>query len=245
MVRRRIGSLLVTIGLVFMAWPVVTWLYGLYWQARLDREFASARKLPSLLSPAVVYASTPPVNAPTPPRKDVVRTPPKAVKPTRTPPVTKLIVRKTAVKKSVRRTAAVRRGAAVARLRIQRIGLNAVVVEGIDRYALRRGPGRLPKTGMPGEWRNCAIAAHRDGWFQRLPEVRVGDAIWVETPEAVYKYAVREKRVVTPDRSDLLEQGLNPVLTLITCTGPGYPRSRYRLLVFCDLRAEYPQLSAD
>ena len=111
-----------------------------------------------------------------------------------------------------------------------------MVIEGVDGVALRRGPGHLPTTGLPGERRNCAIAAHRDGWFQRLPEVRVGDAVHVQTMEGAYEYVVGEKKVVTPDRSDLLNRGRKPYLTLITCTGPGYPRSAYRLLVFCKLR---------
>jgi sortase A len=130
----------------------------------------------------------------------------------------------------------VRPGEALARLRIGRIGLDAIVVEGVSRVALRQGPGRLPTTGFPGENRNCAIAAHRDGWFRRLPDVRAGDPVWVETPGRRYEYVVEEKRVVTPDRGDLLRRGPNPVLTLITCTGPGYPRSTHRLLVFCRLR---------
>src|SRR5207248_769881 len=55
-----------------------------------------------------------------------------------------------------------------ARLRIERIGLQVFVVEGIDAAALRRGPGHLPGTVGPGESGNCGIASHRDGWFARL-----------------------------------------------------------------------------
>ena len=55
-------------------------------------------------------------------------------------------------------------------------------------------------------------------------------------PNQTYTYTVWKKRVVDPNRTDLLDQGPSPVLTLITCTGPGYPHSRYRLLVFCRLQ---------
>ncbi len=129
-----------------------------------------------------------------------------------------------------------------ARLAIQPIGLDVMVVDGIDAVSLRRGPGHLPESGRPGESRNCAIAAHRDGWFARLEGVQVGDPVWIETPECGYAYAVDEVQVVTPDRTDLLQTGSYPTLTLITCTGPGYPTSTHRLLVHCGLRGTCPKL---
>ncbi|MES2459330.1 MAG: sortase, partial [Armatimonadota bacterium] len=77
--------------------------------------------------------------------------------------------------------------------------------------------------------------------FQRLHDVHEGDPIWLETRDSLFKYTVSLKKVVTPNRGDLLNQGKRPVLTLITCTGPGYPRSKYRLLVFCRLSGTYPR----
>lgn len=128
-----------------------------------------------------------------------------------------------------------------ARLKIERIGLDAMVVEGIDGVSLRRGPGHLPDTCDPGDSGNCAIAAHRDGWFRRLEELHQGDLVEVVTPDCQYAYVVDERRVVEPERGDLLKTGDYPTLTLITCTGPGYPHSTQRLLVFCKLKA-YQQL---
>lgn len=211
--RRRViallGPILVTTGLAVMSWPVVTWVYGLYWQERLARSFPQET---AVSVQATVAAPLPTVvqNAP------VKRSKPRKQTPSKPKPL--------------------RAGEAFARLRIGRIGLSAIVVEGADRLSLRKGPGHLSQTGRPGERRNCAIAAHRDAWFERLHEVRPGDTVWVESTASQYEYVVAETRVVTPDRGDLLNRGAVPVLTLITCTGPGYPRSRYRLLVFCNLR---------
>jgi sortase A len=129
----------------------------------------------------------------------------------------------------------------VARLRIARIGLDAIVVDDVDAASLRRGPGHLPETCLPGESGNCAIAAHRDGWFSRLPELRPGDLVRLNTPDCGYQYRVVEKRVVEPRRTDLLAPRGYPTLTLITCTGPRQPRSLYRLLVFCRLQAVRPE----
>jgi LPXTG-site transpeptidase (sortase) family protein len=129
-----------------------------------------------------------------------------------------------------------------ARLRIPRIGLDAIVVDDVDAASLRRGPGHLPETSLPGERGNCAVAAHRDAWFARLPELRPGDLVRLNTPDGGYEYRVVEKRVVEPHRTDLLAPRRYPALTLITCTGPRQPRSRYRLLVFCRLKAVRPEL---
>lgn len=129
-----------------------------------------------------------------------------------------------------------------ARLQIPRIDMDVVVVEGIDEVALRQGPGHLPSTGRPGESGNCAIAGHRDGWFARLDEVQPGDGLSIDTGDCLYEYAVDEKQVVQPDRGDLLRTtGSYPTLTLITCTGPGYPRSSQRLLVFARLQSVRPR----
>lgn len=128
----------------------------------------------------------------------------------------------------------------VARIVIDRIGLDTIAVEGVDDVSLRRGPGHLPKSGYPGESRNCAIAAHRDGWFIKLPSVQVGDVVYVETETTAFEYVIEEKRVATPDRTDLLETGSYPTLTLITCTGPRVPLSTHRLLVFCRLQSVRP-----
>ena len=224
MMVRRLGSLLVVVGLILAAWPALTWAYGFYWQQRLSRSFPEpvfSERVTEEAAPAPgrgVVAVSASLSAPSGPRLRPRIAPPKPTKP---PEPLRVVARP---------------GEAFARLRIRRIGLDAMVVEGVDGAALRRGPGHLRDTGLPGESRNCAIAAHRDGWFRRLPELRAGDPVLVERPGALYRYVVQNKRVVTPDRSDLLRRGPKPVLTLITCTGPGYPRSAYRLLVFCRLQ---------
>lgn len=169
---------------------------------------------------------------------DFVRSPSLTPPPVKTiPTLTQVAMAKNVAPKRLPRP---KPGKPLARLSIKRIGLDAIVVEGTDKVSLRRGPGHLRETGIPGESRNCAFAAHRDGWFLRLPEVRRGDVVSVETQQGRYLYTVGEKKVVTPDRVDLLDQGPRPALTLITCTGPGYPRSKLRLLVFCSLKSVYP-----
>jgi sortase A len=209
--RRHLGILLIAAGLVVMAWPVVTWAYGIYWQERLASDL---QRIHTEALPGETAA-----------------------------PVTSAVLQQ-AVPRSARSTAAVANGSAFVRLWIKRIDLDALVVEGDDSLSLRRGPGHLPATGYPGENRNCVIAAHRDGWFRRLHEVKTGDPVWLESRDHLFKYTVEDKQIVLPNRADLLDQGTNPILTLVTCTGANYPHSKYRLLVFCRLQGIYPRNEA-
>ena len=84
-----------------------------------------------------------------------------------------------------------RRGQPIGRLRIPRIGIDFVVVQGTDGTSLRRGPGHYPDTPMPGRRGTVAIAGHRTTWlapFRGLDRMRNGDPIVVETPYGRFLY---------------------------------------------------------
>jgi sortase (surface protein transpeptidase) len=84
-------------------------------------------------------------------------------------------------------------GAAVARLRIPRIGLDAVVVRGTRPDDLERAPGLLDTTALPGERGTVAIAGHRTTYgapFRHLDRLRRGDRLTVAMPYATLRYAV-------------------------------------------------------
>lgn len=69
------------------------------------------------------------------------------------------------------------------------------------------GIGHYPGTSMPGEAGNFAVAAHRTTWgkpFNRIAELRVGDAIVVETADGWYTYRFRTLEYVRPDQVDVL-----------------------------------------
>ena len=254
--RRHLGTLLVAIGIATTASPIAMWGYGLYWQKRMADDFD---RLPSvalhpinkppksvakvLNSKALIQpqktASARIKNMPKPLRRALktINNPPTAPTALEPQPIFSAPIGTVPASRLPRPDP----GEPFARLSIKRIGLDAIVVEGTDRISLRRGPGHLPNTGIPGESRNCAFAAHRDGWFLRLPEVRSGDAVTVDTKQGRYIYTVGSRQVVNPNRVDLLDQGPRPVLTLITCTGSGYPHSKQRLLVFCSLKTAYPR----
>lgn len=109
------------------------------------------------------------------------------------------------------------RGRAVARLRIPRVGLDVVVAEGTDPATLRRGPGHLEGSALPGESDNCIIAGHRDGPFRSLGDLRVGDRVEVSGEMESGVYRVESIEVVDQSETDSLDPTDEAVLTLITC----------------------------
>ena len=108
------------------------------------------------------------------------------------------------------------RGASVARLTIPRIGLDEIVVEGVEDRQLNAGPGHLPGTPLPGFKGNSVISAHRDRHFRDLDEVKIGDVVETQSRYATVKWVVKEIRVVGSGAPALFSSD-EPVLTLTTC----------------------------
>jgi sortase A len=133
------------------------------------------------------------------------------------------------------------RGDAVAIIKIPRIHLNMVVVEGTDTLALEKGPGHYTGTAYP--WQNhgrVAIAGHRTTYlhpFYSLDALRKGDPIVLLTEYGTFRYEVTRTYVtlpdgVLPDGSYVLDQTKDPTLALTTCN-PRYSASQ-RLIVIAD-----------
>jgi sortase A len=102
-------------------------------------------------------------------------------------------------------------------LRISKIHLEVPVFDGTDELTLNHAVGRIAGTARPGEPGNIGIAGHRDGFFRGLKDVRVGDAIELETPAATDTYLVERIRVVAPEDVSVLQPRSVPSLTLVTC----------------------------
>jgi LPXTG-site transpeptidase (sortase) family protein len=109
------------------------------------------------------------------------------------------------------------RGAAIAALSIPRVELSAVVLHGSDEQTLRRGPGHLEGTAMPGHVGNVVIAGHRDSFFRPLRKIRLGDDLFLDTPHGRLQYRVTWLRVVQPRDLSVIAPTDEEVLTLITC----------------------------
>jgi sortase A len=113
-------------------------------------------------------------------------------------------------------------GAAIGEVRIDRIGMRAVISQGESDAVLRVGAGHLADTPWPGQPGNVVIAGHRDTIFRPLRKVREGDLVDVTTETTIAHYRVVSTRVVPPtDLSVLAPSGGNS-LTLITCYPFGF-----------------------
>lgn len=109
-------------------------------------------------------------------------------------------------------------GELVGRVRIPRLNLSAVVLEGVDDATLRRSAGHVPSTALPGDVGNFSIAAHRDTLFRPLKDIRPGDEVQFSTPQKDLVFRVVSTRIVMPtDVSVLAPQGDQRLLTMITC----------------------------
>jgi len=100
---------------------------------------------------------------------------------------------------------------------VPRIGVSAVVREGVDSHTLKIAVGHIPGTARPGQRGNVALAAHRDSFFRDLKNVRRRDRILIHTPLKTYEYRVDFIEVVTPTTTRVLASSNRDVLTLVTC----------------------------
>lgn len=105
----------------------------------------------------------------------------------------------------------------VGRMEIPRIGLKAMIREGVSHRTLALAVGHIPGTALPGQTGNVGIAGHRDTFFRSLREVHPGDAIILTTLGGSYEYRVESSEVVAPRDTRVLENSSRPELTLVTC----------------------------
>jgi sortase A len=102
-------------------------------------------------------------------------------------------------------------------IRIDRIHVEAPVLEGTDDLTLNRGVGHIEGTALPGEDGNIGIAGHRDGFFRELKDIKIGDHIEMEERGRTATYVVDRVTIVDPRNVSVLRSESEPALTLVTC----------------------------
>jgi sortase A len=206
----RIGTFLLVIGLGVLAWAATVYL----WKDPFTTAYTAyeQRRLESTLDAQF-----------------------ENWEPLRTPVVARPGKPKPASRDDVRREARRFRlesddGDAVARLKVPRLGLNAVVVNGTSVSDLRRGPGRHLETFMPGERELVYIAGHRTTYgapFGDIDELRSGDTITAELPYASIVYRVTGHRIVDDNDVSVLETHHREQLVLQACHPRFFASQRY------------------
>lgn len=132
-------------------------------------------------------------------------------------------------------------GDPVTRISSEQIGLNKIVVAGVDYKALQKGPGLFDGSPLPGQLGNVAIAGHRTSYgapFSQINELGVGDSIVLTRGTSTYTYEVyKEPFVVDPSQVEVVKSLDNTIaeLTLVTC----HPKwtSKNRLIVKAKLES--------
>ena len=108
------------------------------------------------------------------------------------------------------------------------------IIQGVSLTDLHKGVGHYPKTALPGQVGNFAVAGHRttNGKpFRKIDDLDPGDQIFVETKDAWYTYVVYQSRlhvdprggyyVVSPTASkDNTKKPTKKLMTLTSCHPP-------------------------
>ena len=102
-------------------------------------------------------------------------------------------------------------------LRIPRLHLEVPVYDGTADAVLDLGAGRIEHTALPGTPGNVGIAAHRDGFFRVLKDVKEGDVLELDTPVSAEQYRVEWIRITTPDDVSVIDPTPGPAVTLVGC----------------------------
>lgn len=110
------------------------------------------------------------------------------------------------------------------------------ISQGIDSTQLETGTGHYPKSALPGESGNFAVAGHRSGNgepFADFDRLQQGDRIVIETKDKWFVYVLDQDIEVKPDEVWVLDPnpaglastvGTDKLITLTTCT-PRYGTS--------------------
>jgi sortase A len=102
-------------------------------------------------------------------------------------------------------------------LRIPSLNLVVPVFEGTSEQNLNRGAGRIEGTAHIGEAGNIGIAAHRDGFFRVLKDVRVGQLLVLERLDGTDTYRIVATNIVDPSDVNVLAATPKRSITLVTC----------------------------
>jgi sortase A len=135
-------------------------------------------------------------------------------------------------------------GRPIGRIIVPRLGLNMVVVEGTSEADLEKGPGHYNaasgvNTSLPGMGGVVAIAGHRTTYlhpFRHIDALRPGDDIYLRMPYGIFAYRVYMHRIVGSTDWSILHRPRFEKLVLSACH-PLYSAT-HRFVVFARLHSE-------
>ncbi len=135
-------------------------------------------------------------------------------------------------------TPVVEEGDPIARIEMPTIGVDNIVVAGVEKSDLKKGPGHYPETPMPGQLGNAAIAGHRTTYgqpFFDIDKLEVGDEIVVTTLDGRFVYRVTGQQIVSPSDYQVVAT-VDPTTATLTLTSC-HPKwtARERIIITSEL----------
>ena len=88
--------------------------------------------------------------------------------------------------------------------------MSVVVLEGSDDAVLKKGPGHIEETALPGELGNVGIAGHRDTHFRPLRNIRINDEVIVTTMTSNIHYFIDTIDIIHPTDMGILDPTSGP-----------------------------------
>ena len=122
------------------------------------------------------------------------------------------------------------RGQALGRIRVPRLGVNMILVDGTDHDSLTKGPGLDRRTYMPGEGQLVYIAGHRTTYlapFAHIERLRSGDMVTLDVPYATFRYRVFKHVIVGAYDLAVLRSHGREVVELQACHPRFFATKRY------------------
>lgn len=204
-----VGALMVVAGTLLLAWALLVWrwqdpftaLYTRWQQRELADEYEQrVERFERFIAP----------------------------KPTPTPDVRISPQRIAAMARRYRLS--LREGDPIGRIKIPRLDVNMIVVDGTKTDTLKKGPARHRRTFLPGEGKLVYIAGHRTTYsapFSDIDDLRRGDRVRLELPYATFEYRIRNHRIVEAHELSVLRSRRREEVALQACWPRFFASHRY------------------
>jgi sortase A len=121
-------------------------------------------------------------------------------------------------------------GEAIGRLKVPRLGLNIIAVNGTEESSLEKGPGRALQTFMPGEGKLVYVAGHRTTYlapFANIDSLRKGDPVTFALPYGTFHYRITGHAIAPADDLSRLRSRGYEQLALQACHPRFFATHRY------------------
>ena len=106
----------------------------------------------------------------------------------------------------------------VARMKVPRLGIDLIVLDGDSGRNLAFAPGHNPASPLPGDIGNSFISAHRDTHFRFLQNLKPGDVIEMQRADG-QRFQYRVENAIVENASQAVVTKTEEVsrLILVTC----------------------------